>query len=47
MKKFAIVFFMVLGGLDFVYGVIVGDRISILAGGAIVAIGAYILKTGK
>ena len=47
MKKFAILFFMLLGGIDFVYGVIVGDKISIIAGAAIVAISVYILKTKK
>ena len=45
MKKFFIPFFIVLGALDFLYGVIVGDRISVIAGGAIVAITLYVLKT--
>jgi hypothetical protein len=45
MKKLVIPFFIVLGALDFLYGVIFGDRISIIAGGAIVAITLYILKT--
>ena len=38
-------FFIVLGALDFVYGVAFGDRISVIAGGAIVAITIYIWKT--
>jgi hypothetical protein len=45
MKKFVIPFFIVLGALDFLYGVVSGDRISVIAGGAIVAITLYILKT--
>jgi hypothetical protein len=45
MKKFVIPFFIVLGALDFLYGVIVGDRISLVAGAAIVAITLYIWKT--
>ena len=45
LKKFFIPFFIVLGAFDFLYGVIYGDRISMIAGGAIVAITLYILKT--
>ncbi len=45
MKRFALAFFIILGALDFVYGVATGDRISIIAGGAIVAITIYIWKT--
>ena len=45
MKKVTIPFFIVLGALDFLYGVISGDRISVIAGGAIIAITVYILKT--
>jgi hypothetical protein len=45
MKKFVLVFFILLGGLDLAYGVVAGDRISIIAGGAIVAITIYIWKT--
>jgi hypothetical protein len=45
MKKFILPFFMVLGALDFFYGVAFGDRISMIAGGAIVAITIYIWKT--
>jgi hypothetical protein len=45
MKKFMLPFFIVLGAFDFVYGVAFGDRISVIAGGAIVAITIYIWKT--
>ena len=45
MKKFALPFFVVLGALDFGYGVVFGDRVSVIAGGAIVAITIYIWKT--
>ena len=47
MKKFILPFFVVLGALDFLYGVAFGDRISMIAGAAIVAITLYILKTKK
>jgi len=45
MKKYIIPFFIVLGALDFLYGVALGDRISMIAGGAIVAITVYIWKS--
>jgi len=45
MKKFILPFFIVLGALDFLYGVVFGDRVSMIAGGAIVAITIYIWKT--
>jgi hypothetical protein len=45
MKKFILPFFAVLGALDFLYGVAFGDRTSMIAGGAIVAITVYIWKT--
>jgi len=45
MKKFFLPFFMVLGVLDFIYGVVFSDRISMIAGGAIVAITIYIWRT--
>jgi hypothetical protein len=47
MNKFVLVFFIVLGALDFVYGVATGDRISIIVGGAIVAITLYIGKAKR
>jgi hypothetical protein len=45
MKKFILPFFAVLGAFDFLYGVAFGDRTSMIAGGAIVAITVYIWKT--
>jgi hypothetical protein len=47
MKNFFLPFFIVLGVIDFIYGVVFGDRISMIAGGAIVAITIYIWKTRK
>jgi len=44
MKKFILPLFVVMGALDFVYGVAFGDRISMIAGGAIAAITIYIWK---
>jgi hypothetical protein len=43
MKKFWIVFFIVVGALDLLYGVTFKDQISVIAGGTIVAIGVFIL----
>ena len=45
MKRFVLPFFILLGALDFLYGVIFRDRISMIAGGAIVVIAIYIWKT--
>jgi len=45
MKKLVLPFFIVLGALDLMYGVVFGDRISVIAGGAILAITIYIWKT--
>ncbi|CAB1082912.1 hypothetical protein D1AOALGA4SA_10503 [Olavius algarvensis Delta 1 endosymbiont] len=45
MKRFVIPFFILLGALDFLYGLAFHDRISMIAGGAIVAIAVYIWKT--
>ena len=44
MKKIIIAFFLVLGSLDLIYGIIFRDNVSIIAGGAIVAITIYIVK---
>jgi hypothetical protein len=44
MKPFFLIFFIVLGALDFLYGVLYKDQLSIIAGGAIVAITVYIWK---
>ena len=44
MKKLVIAFFLILGTLDFIYGVIFRDNVSIIAGAAIVAITIYIVR---
>jgi hypothetical protein len=44
MNPFFLIFFIVLGALDFAYGLLYKDQFSILAGGAIVAITVYIWK---
>jgi hypothetical protein len=44
MKKFFIIIFIVLGIIDFLYGVFYGDRISIIAGPGIVLIALYIAR---
>ena len=45
MRNAALIFFIVLGVLDFLYGIVAGDRISLIAGSAIVGITVYIWKT--
>ncbi len=47
MKPFFLIFFIVLGALDFLYGVLYKDQLSVIAGGAIVAITVYIWKKKK
>jgi hypothetical protein len=47
MKPFFLIFFIVLGTLDLLYGVLYKDQVSIIAGGAIVAITVYIWKKKK
>ena len=47
MKTFFLIFFIVIGALDFAYGLIYKDQLSIVAGGAIVAITIYIWKKKK
>ena len=47
MKPFFLIFFIVLGALDFLYGVLYEDQLSVIAGGAIVAITVYIWKTKR
>jgi inner membrane protein involved in colicin E2 resistance len=44
MKLFFLIFFILLGALDLLYGVLYKDQLSLLAGGAIVAITVYIWK---
>ena len=47
MKIFFLIFFIVLGALDLWYGVLYKDPLSVMAGGAIVAITVYIWKKKK
>jgi hypothetical protein len=47
MKRFFLIFFVVIGALDFLYGLVYKDQLSIIAGGAIVAITVYIWKKKK
>jgi len=47
MKLFFLIFFIVLGALDFLYGLLYKDQLSIMAGGAIVVITVYIWKKKK
>jgi len=47
MKLFFLIFFIVLGALDLLYGVLYKDQVSVMAGGAIVAITVYIWKKKK
>jgi len=47
MKVFILIFFILLGALDFLYGLLYKDLLSIIAGGAIVAITVYIWKKMK
>jgi hypothetical protein len=44
MKTYFLILFIVLGALDFAYGLIYRDQLSLVAGGAIVAISVYIWK---
>jgi hypothetical protein len=47
MKIFFLIFFIVLGALDFLYGLLYKDQLSIMAGGAIVVIAVFIWKKKK
>jgi hypothetical protein len=47
MKVFFLIFFIGLGALDLLYGVLYKDKLSVMAGGAIVAITVYIWKKKK
>ncbi len=47
MKPFFLIFFIVLGALDFLYGVFYKDQLSVIAGGVIVAITVYMWKKKK
>jgi hypothetical protein len=47
MKTFFLIFFIALGALDFVYGLLYKDQLSIMAGGAIVVITVFIWRRKK
>ena len=47
MKFFFLIFFIVLGALDFLYGLLYKDQLSIMAGGAIVVITVFIWRKKK
>jgi len=47
MKIFFLIFFILLGALDFLYGLLYKDQLSIMAGFAIVVITVYIWKKKK
>ena len=47
MKIFFLIFFIVLGALDFFYGLLYKDQLSIMAGGAIVVITVFVWKKKK
>jgi membrane protein implicated in regulation of membrane protease activity len=47
MKKYAIIIFLILGILDLIYGIMTGDRISLIIGGAMVVISLYVIKKEK
>jgi hypothetical protein len=47
MKPLFLIFFIVLGALDFLYGLLYKDQLSIMAGGAIVVITVFIWRKKK
>lgn len=47
MKKYFLIFFMILGAGDFLYGILSGDQISVLVGSVIVIISIYIARRKK
>jgi inner membrane protein involved in colicin E2 resistance len=44
MKKYFLVFFMILGAGDFLFGILSGDRISVLVGSLIMILTLYIVR---
>ena len=44
MKKYFLIFFMILGAGDFLYGILSGDQISVLVGSVIVILSIYIAR---
>jgi hypothetical protein len=47
MSKYFLIFFMLLGAVDFGYGLWSGDRISLLIGGIMIFIGFSIMRKDK
>ncbi len=47
MNKPFLIFFLILGAADFIYGLYSGDRISILIGGIMVFIGFSVMRKNK
>ena len=47
MKKYFLIFFMIVGAGDFLYGVFSGDQLSILMGAVIMILTIYIARRKK
>ena len=47
MRKYVLIFFIILGAADFIYGLWSGDRLSLLIGGIIIFITVSIIRKGK
>ncbi len=47
MKKYSLIFFMILGIGDFLYGILSGDQISVLVGSVIMILTIYIARRKK
>jgi len=47
MKKYFLIFFMILGAGDFLYGILSGDQISVLVGDLIMILTLYIARRKK
>ena len=44
MKKYFLIFFMILGAGDFLYGILSGDQISVLVGSLIMILTIYVAR---
>ncbi|MDI6615877.1 MAG: hypothetical protein QME27_04125 [Syntrophaceae bacterium] len=47
MKKYFLIFFMILGAGDFLYGILSGDQISVLVGSLIMILTIHIARRKK
>jgi len=47
MNKYFLIFFMILGAGDFLYGILSGDQISVLVGSLIMILTIYIARRKK